>query len=628
MDFDASSIDNLNSENTSLILNSRSHLRLDTESLEAQLDRLNSAVAGLIKPEDKELCDSFSIHGYEGIDSSVDFIDKFDTFIQQYDRTLMVVEDYRSNEIRKEGKTSNIVKARCRLSELYEMKAEIKRGIKAVESRLTSQVSMKIGELQVLVDISMDPMLTQKARLCKGFLKVLKETESKSKDPYITQLENEVEMLKNSLFFRDIGQISLLEKSMLDRYSEFATSTCSFDPLPAFPRDMHAQMSIEIEYKSMKKLNLSREALVKELEWEYTQAKIHKLDYEEKIKALEESEKSLGRSVKDIQTEIQKKIKAVEKDKLKAKDFREKVLAREERVKNSLDKIKEEALLIKESLNFETVLVNATNSLCPTPKNRELSDVSTEEILEQEIKNLEDELETSVDKGSLTFKINHLKNKLSVERSEKVLTDHVNNKKFNSFGSFRMIAATPRAFGQQRFDFNLDLQKLPVAGTPRVMNNRAFTCFPVKQSPDISWNPSPQTTTRSNALSQVSENIEKDESLSKMLEMKEIRLRKKEEDLIKKEMQLQNSWMKEPDANELIPIVQNQIMSYRAKNHLIDQRSREIDELIKENMQTRKNIKEIEDNSRKLMKSLQEKLKVAEKLENLCLQISNIPSEF
>lgn len=471
-------------------------------------------------------------------------------------------------------------------------------------------------------------MLTQKTRLGKGFLKASKKSGTTESDPYIIQMENEIETLKSSLGSRDIGHVGLLEKCMLESYSDFAPSTCSFDSFPAAMKDMHSQMSIEIEYKSMKQLNLSREALVKELEWECAQAKVHKLDYEEKVKVVKESEKALAKSAKDIQVEIQKKINAVEKEKLKVKEDREKIACREKRVRGSLYKMKEEALLIKESLNFEPVLLNTTNYLCPTPKNREISDASTVETLEQEIKTLEDELETSEEKGSLTFKINHLKNKLSVERSEKVLINHGNIKKFNSFGSSRIVAATPRAFCPHKFDFNLDLQKLEVAGTPRVMNNRAFTYFPVKQTPEKSCDPSPQTTTRPNTLSQETENIEKDENLIKMLEMKEIRLRKKEEELMKKETMLQNSWMKVPNADELIPMVQNQIMSYRAKSNLTEQKNREIDELIKENMQARKNIKEIEDSSRKLMRSLQEKVKVAEKLEDLCLQISGIPSEF
>ena len=70
------------------------------------------------------------------------------------------------------------------------------------------------------------------------------------------------------------------------------------------------------------------------------------------------------------------------------------------------------------------------------------------------------------------------------------------------------------------------------------MNSRALTFFGNFEN---SYELSPQSTLRNTYSETISENIEKDENLIKFLELKDLRLKKKEEELNKKELKLQNS---------------------------------------------------------------------------------------
>lgn len=591
----------------------------DSESIEAQLDRLNFTLQGLLKNDEKEFCDSFSFQGFDPVDTDEEMFEKLDNFMQKYDRSLMVIEDFRSFAVRKDAKNSKILKVQCKLTELYEVKYEVERAIKALEEGIIQKAKLKIGETQILIDVCMDSVFAAKKPISKGFLQ--KTNEKIHVDPYVTQLENEVEVLKNTLFF---GFDPEIEKKMYESYNEIPVFPSTFSEKPHFSQDFHTQVSLEIEYKTMKHLNQNKESIIKELEWECAEVKSCKQNYEEKLKNMQEKEINLGKYIKSIQSEIEKKVKLFESEKIKLKEDKEKIVGKEVKLRTQLNKLKEEASALKNALNCESVLINTTNTPCATPKNREISSsVSTTFTIEQEIQLLEEELERAPDKSAVTFKINHLKNKLSADRSEKVLNSHETIKKFNSFSFARSTAATPRAVTLPRFDFTLDLQKIPVPSTPKLSNGRAFTCFR-PQNNEFSCDPSPQTTTRSSNLCVNSENLEKDENLVKLLELKDARLRKKEDEILKQEVLLQKTWMKVPNANELIPIVQNQMIAYRAKFEELEKKYGEVDTVIRDNLQTRLKIREIEENSRKIMKNLQDKLKSAEKLESLCSQLANI----
>ena len=264
--------------------------------------------------------------------------------------------------------------------------------------------------------------------------------------------------------------------------------------------------------------------------------KIYKQNYEEKLKNIENKENQIGKMMKDIQLEISKKIKNLEKDQQRLKENNEKLILKESVLMKQVNYIKEESKKIQKLLN--TTEANIVKTPLSTPKNKQVLQ-NTDEIskIEQEILSLEQEYETSCDKDSIKFHINRLKNKISLARSKKALNLRSESRRFSSFSSTKGFPTTPKLLHPPKLDFSINIQDLPAPRTPK-MNSRALTFFGNFEN---SYELSPQSTLRNTYSETISENIEKDENLIKFLELKDLRLKKKEEELNKKELKLQNS---------------------------------------------------------------------------------------
>lgn len=82
--------------------------------------------------------------------------------------------------------------------------------------------------------------------------------------------------------------------------------------------------------------------------------------------------------------------------------------------------------------------------------------------------------------------------------------------------------------------------------------------------------------------------------------------------------------MKVPNANELIPMVQSIILDYKFKSEELDKSQAEIEVITNENLETRKQLRTFHQQSVNILNKLQEKIKVAEKLEELCMNFERL----
>ena len=614
---------NSNSTQASAFLTKKGSLQIDTESIEAQLDRLNFAVLGVLKPEDKELCDSFSFQGYDAFMDSEDIIEGTEQLEYKHERSLMILEDFRSHEFRKDRDNTKQLRISCKLGEMYKLKSDISKMIEIIEKKISNQVTLELGGVKILIDIYNHTIFASKADLCSNFL--TNNTEASHYLPYIKQLENEVEELTHKKYHD--RSLSDIEKNMFQAYQDdfFIKESSPLINPSSLSSNFYGQRNsgLEIEYRSKRQLHLTREALVKEIEWECAQNKIVKANYETKVKILEEKEAFFKKSVNEFSNEIQKRIKIIEIEKNKIQNERNSVYEKEKNIRIKLNSIKDEANALIDALKIEENFITPVNTPCITPRHNTIEESNDPVKIEEEIRGLESDLELAQDKNSINFKINRLKNKLSAIKTEKALNSSVNVKRLSSFNGQRNIPTTPRAFFPAKLDISIDLKKTIVPNTPK-MNNRAFTCFTGRNNTDVSSEFSPQTTIRSHYQPDTQEISSKDDNLSKMLELKDLRLRKKEDELNKREIKLQNTWIKLPNANELIPMVQNELINYQNKSLALDKVQHELEIQIKENLENKKKIQEIESKYAKMMKNIEEKTKIAEKLEDLILTFDEI----
>lgn len=586
---------------------------VDNETLEAQLDRLNFALLGVLRNDEKEFCDSFSFQAYEEfMISEEDYSEKQDKTDQRFERSSMINEDFRSHETRNGNSSKGNFKISIQLDELHRIRNEISKSLELAEKKISNLAKIKIGEILLEIDIIDEMIFTTKNEVVSGFAD--KSYDAGLHHAYVKQLENELEELNYNAFHSK--GVELLEKTMFESYMESFPSDYPILRCPqvsAFDSIIHTQSSLEIEYKTMRSLNNSRKEYLKELEWELAQAKLLKINFEEKSKSLDEKEKKMSRYIQNIHNEIYKKLRALENEKAKVRLEQEKT----GKITGFLRKFKEQVKRIKDGIIIKEPLTISIPTPCATPKHTPKPSLTLDETtsIELEIVQLERELEEANDKNALTFKINHLRTKLSTLRSAKILNSEANVKRFNSFVKTprSFVPATPKAGVSSKLE--LDLNNMSVPCTPRV-GTRRFTCFNNRFSEPVN-DILPQENVVIGLPQLPTEEFAKEENLVKALELKESRLRRKEEELNKREITLQNTWMKLPNANELIPIIRAQMSYYEMKCKNLEQTQAEIDKLIKENLENKKMIKNAQENAKKFVSDLKDKKVIADKLEDL-----------
>jgi hypothetical protein len=322
-----------------------------------------------------------------------------------------------------------------------------------------------------------------------------------------------------------------------------------------------------------------------------------KSTYEQKQNDLYQKELKLSRQVQEINSEVTKKLKTLEKDRIRLQKEAEKQQMKNSSFLAEVKSIKSELRSLKENLSPEKVLTIQIPTPCATPKHEAPDDVFS---IESEIASLENNLKNSADKNAVEFRINKLRTRLSTLRSARILNTCTNKKRMSAFTKGNNL---PTATNKGNvFSFNIPVEN--IGATPRG-TARSNTCFTERK------NTSPLITERAQ------DDFAKEDNLAQTLELKEARLRRKEEDIIKHELKLQETWMKLPDANQLIPVVRHELERYLGKNEELKKTQSELDTLIKTNLESKRKNKLIEDENVRNNENLKEKMKSVEKIEEI-----------
>jgi hypothetical protein len=437
--------------------------------------------------------------------------------------------------------------------------------------------------------------LGKKESIFKCFSKTAQSKNEKDLRAYVSQLENELEELKYKLFHWDSSQ---LDKMMSESFNDsFIIPTPNHPPPCHKCQDLSTQTSLEIQTKLATSLNQARKFQLSDLEWEVSTIKMLKSTYEQKQNDLYQKELKLSRQVQEINSEVTKKLKTLEKDRIRLQKEAEKQQMKNSSFLAEVKSIKSELRSLKENLSPEKVLTIQIPTPCATPKHEAPDDVFS---IESEIASLENNLKNSADKNAVEFRINKLRTRLSTLRSARILNTCTNKKRMSAFTKGNNL---PTATNKGNvFSFNIPVEN--IGATPRG-TARSNTCFTERK------NTSPLITERAQ------DDFAKEDNLAQTLELKEARLRRKEEDIIKHELKLQETWMKLPDANQLIPVVRHELERYLGKNEELKKTQSELDTLIKTNLESKRKNKLIEDENVRNNENLKEKMKSVEKIEEI-----------
>ena len=212
----------------------------------------------LIKNEYKEELDSFSFqndcfHKYSD-DNNTEEIEETK---YKHERTLMKFEDFRSYELRnKDFSQSSQYRVACKLNEIYKLRSDINKIIEIVEKNITNQVTLQIGRMNLLIDISYQTIFTSKAEIFSNFCIPIIENSS-----YIQRLENNIEELKYKTLQND--DFCEIEKNMNQAYKECFIIKDNKDKNPL---NVHILQKKLGEYQSKRQLNIARQDFLKEFE--------------------------------------------------------------------------------------------------------------------------------------------------------------------------------------------------------------------------------------------------------------------------------------------------------------------------------------------------------------------------
>ncbi|CAG9322249.1 unnamed protein product [Blepharisma stoltei] len=637
--------------------NEKTH-KFDNDALDLQIDRLNSVIQSMmngIQTLDKEnplerystdfLSPSCRLNSkrnrisvlsleseqdlitterdwiFESVEADEEIMSNIEGLLISLDRAMMVAEDYRSSEVRKnefeyENMEENklIHEIKCSLSDMYKLISDAKQIITETETNKSYNGILKLGDfsIDILIEHN-DLILQEKSNLSKEILthlsvKPIISTKNISPEQaYINQLENEIEELKrNSMFPDEIFDFTKnlkhkLEETYEKSSEEFSGSFNSDNSLELTKSTMELfpNSSRPVLHLDLHKINRGNNEVKKmkeELEWQINEMQITKNQYKNKLNEMQQQQalfQQQANLIKAKTVELEKDKENFEKEKEKLvqekKDFEEK----QSKLKNDIRN------------TFSRHNRGASGDFFRPPKSRKNSEKcyyssregTPEPIIDEEADALYEELQkaqallqtaNAENADSIVIKINRIKTQLSNLRSAKALNhfqahsnsiQHVINTMEKQFETRDIRKASPvprKAVISTPSDFapkdNKILNGLQVPKNLCATPDKLIASF--SESNFCRKSPIPITKPVQNLNPALDAEIE---TLKKHLRLKEIRLKEKEKEIFDKEIMLQKTWMKEPDADQLIPMVQKELIYIQSLKQNLELKQKDIE---------------------------------------------------
>lgn len=502
----------------------------------------------------------------------------------------------------------------CNLSDLYRLIKDTKKIIELAEQEISQEGKLRLRKFKINVKVQKDRNLEgSKIDIAKLFGAECNSELNDEVTQYVYAIKHELQEFKNKSC-EDFSVVDPGFENFIESFEEFSSRGTT---------SMSMQEMLTVKYQRQQK------KLIKEKEWEKHEIQILKQQLKNKKKKLknrvieqQDMEKLLKKKNLDIEKE------KAELDRLKENYYREKkrIQAGYENKSKKLSEFLSE--LVTSFDNFETV-----GKISPITETEMFSDIS---FVSDSDTSFECYSVSEPDINMLQKRIFDLesqyKSEQSTETQEKIKKELDSLK--NSYTNLRSAQALKVSnSNQKRFSFmrNISLTEVnskkntPLAlGTPKPRSSLISQRQVFKSN-----TATPKANSQTFNFNEIFPKTEETE-LKKFLRAQEVRLKEKEEKLEKDRESWLEKWNKTPDANQLIPLVQKEILEYRKKCEELDKKVKEI-EVIKFNLDSKESdlakiekdvevkMKEVNENKRKLE---EEKGNIVQRLEKLIEELN------
>jgi hypothetical protein len=448
--------------------------------------------------------------------------------------------------------------------DLYDISKQLRHIIDLIESGVAYNNAFKIGGISFNINATGSEFLDKYEHA-----KILNHNQE-DLELKVVRLQQEIIQLKkkicvpNHVMNRFCDKVEeQMSKSFLETQFDFKNPN---SPPKYIFNDNFSNKSralMEYDYKKMKIHHQKCEDISSTLLWQTKEIQIFKNLLQKKLQNTLEKEAALNAKQQEL-TKIQKDYENESKTLESQKSYISNELENTKKYKRKLEKMKK--MITSQIENF-TKITKTTTKDRPTSTSRiesptlkriryqkSLNDDSTSidsqmENLQCEIKSLESLKTDSVD-DTHQVHLSHLCTQLANLRSQKAIERNATNSGIHSVSK-----STDKMFLPKRFNFS------SVESSPNTTPIKVSKTNQIDNPSDPSKPPMYRKNTR--GYTEPDTTAPKIPTITKSITIREERLAERELELEKKELELQQTWMKLPNAHDLIPMVQKQMLKLK-----------------------------------------------------------------
>lgn len=497
----------------------------------------------------------------------------------------------------------------CNLSDLYRLIKDTQKIVELVELGSSQQGKLRLRKFKINVKVQKDENLEGlKSEIAKMFNNECNPELSNEVTQYVYAIKQELQELK-SPSLEDFSVIDPGFDTLQQDFPEFTSRGTT---------SMSTQEILTVKYQRQQK------KLIKEKEWEKHEIQIMKQQIKNKKKKL----KNRLIEQQDMEKLLKRKNLDIEREKGEIERLRENYYREKKRIQNGYEQKSRKLSEFLNELVASMDNVETVGKISPITETEMLSDIS---YVSDSDTSFECSSVSEPDFSSLQKRIVDLESQYKSEKSTETqerLKREIDSLK-NSYTNLRSAQALKTSnTNQKRFSFmkNISLTELnskkPVPltlGTPKPRNSLTSQRQMFKSN-----TVTPKACSQNFTFTEIFPKSEETE-LKKFLRAQEVRLKEKEEKIERDREIWMEKWNKTPDANQLIPMVQKEILEYKKKCEELEKKLKEIEvrefnldskesELVKIEKDVEEKMREVNELKRKLE---DEKGSIAQKLEKL-----------
>ena len=454
----------------------------------------------------------------------------------------------------------------CHVSDLYRLMKDTQRIIQMVEDGVSNAGRIKLKKFKLNVRVAPDEVLDfMKDEIVNMFNSSLNEELSNEVTQYITALKRELSEMSGKTS-EVIGKDQDDEFCFIEPFE--SEPTIQYLP-PRSALSMSTNEMISVKYQRQQK------QMLKEKEWENKEIKLLKQKYKNKKQIL----KLKKTEQQETENYLKKKNLEITKEKAEIERIRENYYREKKKIMNNYEN---KSRKLSEVINELTVTVEnpeTVGKISPITETEMMSDISFTSDLDASF----DSSIGEPDLSSIQRRISELETQFRSEPSNEVqerLKRDIDCLK-NSYTNLRSAQVLRNSnSNQKRFNFNRNISLTDITGkrsTPVSISTPKPRLSINSSRPLFRTTATPKSASQHFTFTDIAPVVGEENELKKYLRAKEVKLTEKEERFEKERDYWIQKWNKLPNANELIPMVQKEIMEFKRKREEIDKKDKELD---------------------------------------------------